>query len=132
MLGRARDDVAERAALLDVPDAPSSSRVADVDVDVDRRARAGHQHPSASRVFRSRMLGFVCAFVLVACASRVGNAPLRLRPPIEKRTARTVKEYGHEGELHLLDVGGWIRSRRVGSVDGWRQAARGGGGEGDD
>ena len=126
MLGRARDDVAERAALLDVPDAPSSSRVADVGVDVDRRARAGHQHPSASRVFRSRMLGFACAFVLVACASRVGNAPLRLRPPIEKRTARTVKEYGHEGELHLLrwtSAGGFEAVELGQSTDGVKQRA---------
>ena len=121
MLGRARDDVAERAALLDVPDAPSSSRVADVGVDVDRRARAGHQHPSASRVFRSRMLGFACAFVLVACASRVGNVPLRLRPPIEKRTARTVKEYGYAGELRLLrwtSAGGFEAVELGQSTDG--------------
>ena len=101
MLGLARDDVAEREALLDVPDAPSSSRVADADVDVDRSARAGRQHPS-SRVFRSRVLGFACAFVLVACAASVGNVSLRLQPTMAKRTGRTVKEYGRAGELHLL------------------------------
>ena len=71
--------------------------------------------------------------------------PRRVRVARGKRSPETAtadrEAHGAHGErvrtrggvaLAALDVGGRIRSRRVGSVDGWRQAAVGGGGEGDD
>ena len=127
MLGLARDDVAERAALLDVPDAPSSSRVADVDVDVDRSARAGRQHPSVRACFARECSGSRARSSSSRARRASGNVSLRLRPTMAKRTARTVKEYGRAGELRLLRwtaAGGFEAVALGPSTDGVK-AARG-------
>ena len=81
---------------------PRRRRASPTSTSTSTEARARDANTQRSRVFRSRVLGFACAFVLVACAASVGNVSLRLRPTMAKRTARTVKEYGRAGELHLL------------------------------